>query len=212
MLVLRRKPLPLTDSKRLPQETEAALIAEAKSGSALAFERLAESYKRVLEYHINRLNPPPDLYDDLFQEGLIGLLKAVRSYDGKTSSFATFASLCVRNSIISGIRKLSKQALPAGSVPDNADNTETVPSAEEIYIDDIRLRQLYDVVFDSLSPFERTVFDMYLADVPIESIAFALGRESKSISNALCRIRTKLKRIIAAPDTATNHEKTRKGK
>ncbi len=117
--------MPLTDSKRLPQETEAALIAEAKSGSALAFERLAESYKRVLEYHINRLNPPPDLYDDLFQEGLIGLLKAVRSYDGKTSSFATFASLCVRNSIISGIRKLSKQALPAGSVPDNADNTET---------------------------------------------------------------------------------------
>ena len=191
--------MPLTDSKRLPQETEAALIAEAKSGSALAFERLAESYKRVLEYHINRLNPPPDLYDDLFQEGLIGLLKAVRSYDGKTSSFATFASLCVRNSIISGIRKLSKQALPAGSVPDNTDNIETVPSAEEIYIDDIRLRRLYDVVFDSLSPFERTVFDMYLADVPIESIAFALGRESKSISNALCRIRTKLKRIIAAP-------------
>ena len=46
----------------------------------------------------------------------------------------------------------------------------------------------------------------------IEGIAFAVGRESKSISNALCRIRTKLKRIIAAPDAAPNHEKTRKGK
>lgn len=204
--------MPPTDSKRLPRETEAALIAEAKSGSALAFERLAESYKRVLEFHIKRLDPPPDLYDDLFQEGLIGLLKAVRSYDGKTSSFATFASLCVRNSIISGIRRLSKQALPAGSAAESAENAETVPSAEEIFIDDIRSRQLYGLVFASLSPFERTVFDMYLVDVPIEGIAFAVGRESKSISNALCRIRTKLKRIIAAPDAAPNHEKTRKGK
>ena len=166
----------------------------------------------MLEFHIKRLDPPSDLYDDLFQEGLIGLLKAVRSYDGKTSSFATFASLCVRNSIISGIRRLSKQAMPAGSAAESAENAETVPSAEEIFIDDIRSRQLYGLVFASLSPFERTVFDMYLADVPIEGIAFAVGRESKSISNALCRIRTKLKRIIAAPDAAPNHEKTRKGK
>lgn len=180
--------------------SEEALVASAKSGDQRAFETLAESYKRVLEFHIKRYDPPSSLYDDLFQEGLIGLMKAVRSYDGKSSSFATFASHCVRNSIISGIRKYENQTcntvLVQGDVPDE----ETAPSAEEVLFDSVRVRLLYDKVYEALSPYEKIVFDMYLSDMTYENIAFVTGKSVKSTSNAVYRIRTKLKQNLGNAD------------
>ncbi len=190
---------------RIPSKdkiAEDALIASAKNGDERAFEILASSYKRVLEFHIKHFDPHPSLYDDLFQEGLIGLLKAVRSYDGKSSSFATFASLCVRNSIISGMRKYSVQTAKFVSVPDFESEEETSPSAEEIHLDSERVRLLYDKVYEALSPYEKTVFDMYLLDMPYETIAFATGKSVKSTSNAVYRIRNKLKQLVANIDNA----------
>ncbi len=177
--------------------TEEALIASAKNGDERAFELLASSYKRVLEFHIKHFDPHPSMYDDLFQEGLIGLLKAVRSYDGKSSSFATFASLCVRNSIISGMRKYSTQTAKFISVPKLDTEDETSPSAEEIHLDSERVRLLYDKVYDALSAYEKSVFDMYLLDMPYETIAFATGKSVKSTANAVYRIRNKLKQLMS---------------
>ena len=185
-------------------DSEEALIASAKSGDQRAFETLAESYKRVLEFHIKRYDPPSYLYEDLFQEGLIGLLKAVRSYDGKSSSFATFASLCVRNSIISGVRKYANQTNNTVSVQADLLDEETAPSAEEVLFDSVRVRQLYDKVYEALSPYEKTVFDMYLSDMAYENIAFVTGKSVKSTSNAVYRIRTKLKQIVGNADIFCN--------
>ncbi|MBR6563742.1 MAG: sigma-70 family RNA polymerase sigma factor [Clostridia bacterium] len=182
-------------SERVNKANEEELIASAKSGDEYAFELLAESYKRVLQYHIKRIDANPSNYDDLFQEGLIGLLKAVRSYDGTSSSFATYASLCVRNSIISGVRKYATQTSNTISVSECLEE-ETSPSAEEVLLDRVRAGQLYDKVYLSLSPYEKTVFDMYLSDIPYESIAFVTGKSVKSISNAVFRIRSKLRQIV----------------
>lgn len=182
--------------------SEEALIASAKSGDDLAFEALARSYKRLLDFHVKHFEPHPSMYDDLFQEGLIGLLKAVRSYDGKSASFATFASLCVRNSIISGVRKYSNQTSKTVILPDNLPEEETSPSAEDVLLDSVRVRSLYDKVYEALSPYERTVFDMYLSDMPYENIAFVTGKSVKSAANAVFRIRTKLKQIIGDADSA----------
>ena len=184
---------------------EEALIASAKSGDEYAFAVLADSYKRVLEFHIKHLDSRPSMYDDLFQEGLIGLLKAVRSYDGKSASFATFASLCVRNSIISGVRKYSHQTKNI-VIPDYTADNETSPSAEEVILDGVRVRALYDKVYESLSPYEKTVFDMYLMDMPYENIAFVTGKSVKSTSNAVYRIRTKLKQIIGQSDNPPSNQ------
>lgn len=180
--------------------SEEALIASAKNGDDVAFEALAKSYKRVLEFHIKHLDPHPSMYDDLFQEGLIGLLKAVRSYDGKSSSFATFASLCVRNSIISGVRKYSGQVQKTVTLSDTP-LEETAPSAEEVLLDSVRVRILFDKVYEALSPYEKSVFDMYLTDMPYENIAFVTGKSVKSTSNAVFRIRQKLKQIIGDADS-----------
>lgn len=181
--------------------SEEALIASAKKGDNYAFEAIANSYKRLLEFHIKNLDPHPSLYDDLFQEGLIGLLKAVRSYDGKSSSFATFASLCVKNSIISGVRKFSKQTSKTVILPEILPDQETVaPSAEDILLDNVRVRMLYNKVYDALSEYERTVFDMYLSDMSYENIAFVTGKSVKSATNAVFRIRQKLKQIVGNAD------------
>lgn len=180
--------------------SEEALIASAKSGDERAFELLARSYKRVLDFHIRHFEPDPSVYDDLFQEGLIGLLKAVRSYDGKSSSFATFASLCVKNSIISGVRKISAQTSKTVTADDLFDD-ETAPSAEEVHLDSVRVQLLYNKVYEALSPYEKTVFDMYLSDMPYENIAFVTGKSVKSTSNAVYRIRNKLRQIVESFDS-----------
>lgn len=190
--------------------SEEALVASARSGDQTAFETLARSYKRVLDFHIKAFDPDPFMYEDLFQEGLIGLLKAVRSYDGKSSSFATFASLCVRNSIISGVRKYSNQTKTV-TLPEYLPEEETSPSAEDVLLDSFRVRTLYKKVYEVLSPYERTVFEMYLSDMSYETIAFVTGKSVKSATNAVFRIRTKLKQIVENADAFPNIEKTRKG-
>lgn len=184
---------------------EAMLVASAKNGDEKAFETLVSSYKRVLEYHIRQIDPNPEHFDDLFQEGLIGLLKAVRSYDEtKSASFATFASSCIRNSIISGVRKYSSQTRKTVILTETELDNETVPSAEEVHLDGVRARLLYDIVYGALSPYERTVFEMYLSDMSYESIAFVTGKSVKSISNAVFRIRNKLRKIVGNADNLSD--------
>ena len=184
---------------------EAVLIASAKNGDEYAFELLAQTYKRVLEYHTMQFDNDPSVREDLMQEGMIGLLKAVRSYDGKSSSFATFASRCIKNSIISGVRKYAKQASKTVMLSEPMLESETTPSAEEVMLDGVRAKLLYDKVYEALSPYEKTVFDMYLSEISYESIAFVTGKDIKSISNAVFRIRNKLKRIVGnAEPTSKN--------
>ncbi len=177
-------------------ENEMSLVASAKEGDERAFELLADAYKRTAIFHIKTLGAPDSMYDDLLQEGLIGLLKAVRSYDGKSSSFATFASLCIRNAIISGFRKYNRQTNMTVSLPDDETDTESSPSTEDVVIDSVRAGVLYEKVYSALSDYEKAVFDMYLFDMSYESIAFATGKSVKSTANAVYRIRTKLKAIV----------------
>lgn len=189
-----------TEANKSPR-WEDALIASAKSGDDNAFAALAETYKRVLDLQIRLCNPPDYMKEDLFQEGLIGLFRAVKTYDGKSAAFVTYATVCVRNSILSGIRKLSGQNLSeVSSTGFNED--ETVPSAEDVLIDRVRANALYERVCNALSPYEKVVFDMYLSDMSHDNIAFVTKKSVKSTSNAIYRIRTKLKRIIGSSEKA----------
>lgn len=180
---------------------EAALVASARGGDERAFEELFSAYKRVIDFHIRRIDHPDSIYDDLFQEGLIGLLKAVRCYDGKSSSFATFASLCIRNSILSGVRKYNTRYDLAPSDLSGFTEEETVPSAEDVTLDGYRAESLYNLVFSALSPYEKLVFELFLKDISYESISFALGKDVRSIENAVYRIRTKLKKIVESAES-----------
>ena len=175
---------------------EARLIARARLGDGEAFATLVESYKRLVYWHISHSASFVSAADeeDLYQEGLVGLLKAVRTYDGVSSAFATYASSCICHSVISAARRLRKQN--GDVVP--LDDTELVSgsSPESDLLDRESISLLYERVFSGLSEYERSVFELYLSDRSYAEIARLMGKSEKSIANAICRIRRKLKKLL----------------
>ena len=176
---------------------EARLIARARLGDGEAFAALVDSYKRLVYWHISHSASFVSAADeeDLYQEGLVGLLKAVRTYDGVSSAFATYASSCICHSVISAARRLRKQN--GDVVP--LDDTELVSgsSPESDLLDRESISLLYERVFSQLSGYERSVFELYLSDRSYADIARVMGKTEKSIANAICRIRKKLKTLLA---------------
>lgn len=174
------------------------LVNSAKQGNARAFELLAAKYQRLLDWYVRQLNLPVSEKDDFIQEGLIGLLKAVRTYDNKSSSFLTYASLCIKNSIISAVRKYSKNFSTLVSYDDISDNTipDVKGSPESSFIDRESIGILYNKVFSVLSPYELDVFEMYLSGMSYSDMASKLNREPKSVGNAVYRIKKKLKQTL----------------
>ena len=185
-----------TDLAVLSAESE--LISRAKQGDERAFEQLAGKYQRLLEWYVRQLNLPISETDDFIQEGLIGLLKAVRSYDSRSSSFVTFASVCIKSNIISAVRKYNKQSKVLVAFEDNLYNTvpDMSGSPESDFIDKESVGIIYNKVFSVLSEYELSVFEMYLSDMSYQAMAFKLGRDLKSVGNAVYRIKNKLKQTI----------------
>ena len=188
----------------IENEDEKILVESARNGDSLAITLLVVKYRSFLDKYVGLLNVPPQYREDLIQEGFIGLLKAVHSYDSNHEcSFSTFAKHCIRNSVISELRVFSRRGigkeisiddLSEGAfevVTNKADN-----STEKIYIDIETSAQLHDTIFSVLSTYEAKVFGMYLAEIPYSLIASRLGKDVKSIDNAIQRIRNKLKKLV----------------
>lgn len=177
-------------------EAESSLLSRARAGDGEAFTALVALYRRMVYWHISRVAASGICAEpeDLFQEGLVGLLKAVRTYDGVSASFSTYASVCIHHSIASAVRKSCKQERI--SVP--LDEAELVSdrSPEGEVLDRESGSLLYERVLSELSPYERVVFELYLSDLPYAQIARRLGKQEKSIANAVCRIRRKLKALL----------------
>ena len=151
--------------------------------------------------------------EDIIQEGMIGLYKAIRDYRGdKLSSFRAFADLCITRQIITAIKTATRQKhIPLNSYvslnkpiyDEDSDRTlmdvlsgmritdpeELIISQEEI--DDIELK-----MGEILSPLEWKVLTYYLDGKSYQEIAEILGRHVKSIDNALQRVKRKLERYL----------------
>lgn len=176
---------------------DSVLIASAKRGDGTAFALLAERYHGLLKSCVSSLPVSAHDKEDLMQEALIGLMRAVRSYDGVSSKFSTYVSACVRNSIVTWLRRYGKQRceIPYEDVQQLALRLEqTTPEIKLVDIESTS--QLHDKAFSVLSPFERTVFEMYLAEIPYAVMAKKLNKNEKSIDNAMQRIKAKLKKLV----------------
>lgn len=183
---------------------EKILVEAAKSGDSLATTLLIVKYRGFLNKYVGLLNVPSGYKEDFIQEGLIGLLKAVRTYDTmRDCSFSTYAKTCVRNSVISALRYHKKKWLDNEiSIEDISDGLFEVvhnpvansPEDEYLYMESSS--QLHDTIFSVLSTYEAQVFGMYLAEMPYSLIASRLGKDIKSIDNAIQRIKNKLKKLV----------------
>lgn len=134
-------------------------------------------------------------FDDLYSDGLMGLLKAIRYYDEKKgASFATFASLCVDTSMKTCVAKALKIS-PANKDDDfDFDSLQDEgKSTDDIIIDKEQNGEFYKKLSEILTDKEMAVLDMYLRHYSYQQIGEALGIKEKSVDNALQRAKSKIK-------------------
>ena len=199
--------------KKYSSMTDEQLISELRSGNAEIMDYLMDKYKPVVRKKARAMYLFGGETEDLIQEGMIGLIKAVRDYDpGRDASFYTFADLCVSRQMYTAVQASSrKKHMPLNrSVSLNAEGMDkdgegeirlAVPDArerspEDMVIDRENLEQLESVIEKELSPLEKQVLDLYLTGMGYAQIARVLGRDGKSTDNALQRIRGKLRKAF----------------
>ncbi len=153
--------------------------------------------------------------DDLIQEGMIGLFKAIRDYDaGRDANFSTFADLCISRQMYSAVKTLarkkhgplnsyisiyaSREDPEAGFDVPLEEILEADPNfvPEKYVIDQENLKALEDEIDRELSDLERQVLDLYITGMSVKEISAVLGRDEKSTDNAMQRIRGKLRKYL----------------
>ena len=169
------------------------LLLLAKNGDEQAFSMLAEKYQPLITAataKFRRLFDGDVLgSDDVRQEALLAFYRAVMSYDGgkSTVSFGLYAKICVNNRIISLLRKArteKKRAAAAAQMKESAHTTDRYfPSLDGV-------SEMMDRL---LTKYEKKVFSMYLEGKSYKDIALTLGRNEKSVDNALFRAKAKLR-------------------
>ncbi|MBQ3516872.1 MAG: sigma-70 family RNA polymerase sigma factor [Lachnospiraceae bacterium] len=198
--------------------TDEELIERLRDGEEQIMEYLLNKYKNLVRSKAKSMYILGADSEDLIQEGMIGLFKAVRDYDaGRDASFSTFAQLCVSRNIYSAVQKSGrKKHAPLNFYTsiygqdgerDRENTTESgfyggmelmaggeASNPEEIIIGQENMEQLQKYIETELSPFETQVLELHITGMGYVEIAKVLGRDEKATDNALQRIRAKLKR------------------
>lgn len=179
--------------------TSEELVAEIKSGNDRAFNILAERFSQTVMALSAKYFSVSLTRDDWFQEGMIGLLSAVRSYNPeKGASFATYASVCITNRLKSVCRRVAGNA--NAPLDESLEFTDSVVppavSVEESYISNEYRRFISENFFSVLSETERNVIGFYIAGFSYREIADRLGMTKKSVDSAICRAKAKLKKAF----------------
>ena len=140
--------------------------------------------------------------NDIMQEGYIGLEEAIRNFSQDSeASFYTFASLCIDRQILNYLRKLTgskdKVLNDAIMIDDNLEKTlKDNYDIEKRLLGEDNNQQIIKTINNSLTPFEKNVFDLRIRGYSFEEIAKKLNKDLKSIYNTLQRIRVKVKKNI----------------
>lgn len=194
--------------------TDEELIQSLRDGDGRVMDFLMEKYKGLVRSKAKSMYLLGADGEDLIQEGMIGLFKAVRDYDaGRDASFFTFADLCISRQMYTAVQastrkkhaplnryvSLSQEAFQEDEnggrvVFEPEDSRERNP--EELVIARENVELLEKTIEKELSPLEKQVLDLHLTGMGYIQIARVLGRDAKSTDNALQRIKGKLKRAL----------------
>lgn len=198
-----------------PALNDAELLRRAREGDELAGDALILRYRRVVRACTRPFFLAGGDSEDLLQEGMIGLLSAMREFDpGAGASFRTYAELCIRRRVISAARSASRlkhSPLNDGVSLDEilSDENQRVSAYSAARLDRAPEEQLLASEFQSdvttaytryLSAFETEILKHYLDGYSYEEIARRCGRSAKSVDNAVQRIRKKLARYLNSGD------------
>lgn len=179
-----------------PQDTDENLWFLAVHGDAQAEESLIARYHRTVRACARPLFLAGGDHEDLLQEGLLGLLSAIRRYDPAAGPFKPFAEVCIRARLRSAVRAAGreKHKILNTSVPLTGVEETLRHDPEALLIEREGARERVDQLKDQLSPFESQVLHCYLNGLSYHEIAKATDKPPKSVDNAVQRIRKKLTR------------------
>ena len=199
------------------QLSDEEIISKSKEGDTYAIDYLMDKYKEAVKKKAKTLFLIGGEKEDLIQEGMIGLYKAIRDFQfEKESSFYNFADLCISRQMYSAINASNrKKNLPLNTYislytpinNENEDNEDKTTLADMVYqyndlnpekllIDKEKTSMIEDELNKRLSNLEKQVLELYLQDFKYLQIAKVLDKEPKSIDNALQRIKTKLNQVL----------------
>jgi len=189
------------------------IVSEAKDGNTIALEFLINKYKNFVKAKARSYFLIGADREDIIQEGMIGLYKAIRDFKGdKLSSFRAFAELCITRQIITAIKTATRQKhIPLNSYvslnkpiyDEDSDRTlldilsgTKITDPEELMINREEYNDIEFKMGEILSELEWKVLTLYLEGKSYQEIAVDLRRHVKSIDNALQRVKRKLERYL----------------
>ena len=190
------------------------LVILAQKGNDSALDYVLEKYgsyvrNKSFSYYIAGADR-----DDIVQEGMIGLFKAVRDFSSERGvTFKTFADVCVTRQILTAVKNASRQKhaplnfyvslnRPIGKDDDNSSLADVfgqakVSDPEELFIEKEKADTLGQEMQRILSEFEFSVLSLYLQGKSYQEIAKIVGKPVKAVDNALQRIKKKLEKIVS---------------
>nr|WP_173917972.1 RNA polymerase sporulation sigma factor SigH [Halobacillus sp. Marseille-Q1614] len=203
------------DFSRLDDEE---IIVRINLGQVQALDFLIDKYKNFVRAKARTYFLIGADREDIVQEGMIGLYKAIRDYQGdKLSSFKAFAELCVTRQIITAIKTATRQKhIPLNSYvsldkpifDEEADRTlldviagSKAIDPQELMVNKERFGDIEEKISELLSDLEQQVLSLYLDGKSYQEISVELNRHVKSIDNALQRVKRKLERYIEFSET-----------
>lgn len=199
-----------TDTKTLE------LISLVKKGDGLAFDEINKKYRTVIESasasvlrSMERagVSVGAETLDDLKQEARLALYRAAMKYDpdgnGKEVTFGLYAKICVRNALVSELRRMSaeKRRADRAAAKLNAEDGERPSRDNTLSIfAHMRLEAVVEESRRVLSRYEQRVLNEYISGKSVPEISEELNKPQKSVNNALYRIRVKLRSLAGTPD------------
>lgn len=196
------------------QYSDGELIDRLRRGETAIMDYICDKYKNLVRRKAKSMFILGGDSEDLIQEGMIGLFKAVQDYDmGRDASFCTFAELCINRQMYTAVQAAKRKkhfplnfyvSLDGEETGEDregpglsellADRTKLNP--EELFLDKERVAYLEKLIEEELSDFEKQVLDLYITGMSYSQIAKVLGRDEKATDNALQRLKSKIKKML----------------
>lgn len=186
------------------EQTDEELIARIRSGEAGVTEYLLEKYKPLVKKQARTMYLMGGENEDLIQEGMIGLFRAISTYRQGEGSFYGFALLCVNRQMYTAVQASARKKHEPLNAYVSLDEEPQMPledSPETMLLLQEKEGKREDMIARHLSSLEKKVLALYLEGMSYGQIAEQIGRPEKSVDNAIQRLKKKLKKVEKSVDT-----------
>ncbi len=187
------------------EQTDEELIVRIRSGETGVMEFLLEKYKPLVKKQARTMYLMGGENEDLIQEGMIGLFRAISTYRQGEGSFYGFALMCINRQMYTAVQASArKKHEPLNEYVSLDEEPQMLleDSPETMFLLQEKEGSREDMIARHLSSLEKKVLALYLEGMSYGQIAEQIGRSEKSVDNAIQRLKKKLKKVEKSVDTS----------